>query len=583
MSTMKTVTVLALGVAIGLGAARFWPAADSEGGGEGSSSGERKPLYWVAPMDPNYKRDKPGKSPMGMDLIPVYPEDLAGEGDSPGTVKISPDVVNNLGVRTALAQRIRMVDRIQTVGHVDYPEDTLTHVHARVSGWVEKLHVKAEGDPVEAGQPLFEIYSPELVNAQEEYLLALQRGNKALVNAARERLEALHLPEQTIRALKKRRKVFQRVTMNAPASGVVLKLPIREGFYVKPATTMMSIGTLDEVWVLTEVYQRQADLVQAGDPVTVTSDFLPGEVFEGVVDYVYPALDPKTRTLPVRVRLANPGNRLKPNMFADVRIEPQKASMETLVVPREAVIRTGTMDRVVLALGDGKFKSVMVRLGRVNVDWAEIVEGIMEGDRVVTSAQFLLDSESSVNSDFVRMNHGDEAQNVPAEVWVEARVESVMADHGMLTLTHKAIPEWEWPEMTMDFTTADGVDISAVREGMIIHVQITKADDGSYPITGVHVPEDAQSDVSVIDQAWTGATVKAVMTDHRMLTLDHDPIPEWGWPAMQMDFLVDEDVDISRLKVGDRIRIQVAKTTDGHSPIIGIETESQQHGEEGQR
>ena len=570
MSAIKTVAVLLLGVVLGATAMRFWPSDTSEGGE--SASGERKPLYWVAPMDPNYKRDKPGKSPMGMDLIPVYPEDLAGGSDSPGTVKISPDVINNLGVRTAPVQQIRMVDAIQTVGHVEYAEDLLEHVHSRVSGWVEKLYVRAEGDPVEKGQPLYEIYSPELVNAQEEYLLALQRGNKGLIEAAHDRLKALELSDQAIARLKKTRKVSQRVTMRAPAGGIVIKLGIREGFFVKPAKTLMSIGTLDEVWVQTEVYQRQADLVRAGDPVTVETDFLPGERFSGVVDYVYPALDPKTRTLPVRVKLANSDYRLKPNMYMDVRIEPQAAAKETLAVPREAVIRTGTMDRVVLALGDGKFKSVKVRLGRVNVDWAEILEGLESGDRVVTSAQFLLDSESSVNSDFVRMHHDGEGEPEPTEVWVEARVESVMADHGMLTLTHQAIPEWEWPEMTMDFTTAEGVDLSNVQPGMNIHVQIRKDEEGNYPIVAVHVPdEQGSTPADVTDTAWTEATVKAVMPDHRMLTLDHDPIPVWGWPAMQMDFLVDEAVDISQLKVGDRIRIQVGKTADGHTPIIGIE------------
>ncbi len=569
MSAAKHIVVLVLGAALGAGAMYFLPQETSDG--EGSDSGERKPLYWVAPMDPNYKRDKPGKSPMGMDLIPVYPEDLAGGGDSSGTVSISPDVVNNLGVRTAQAQMMRLVDTIHTVGHVEYAEDRLEHVHSRVSGWVEKLHVRAEGDPVEKGQPLYEIYSPELVNAQEEYLIALQRGNKSLVQAAHDRLMALELSHATIERLKKTRKVAQRVTMLAPAGGVVLELGIREGYYVKPATTIMSIGTLDEVWVLTEVYQRQADLVRAGDPVVVTTDFLPGEQFEGVVDYVYPALDAKTRTLPVRVRLANPGHRLKPNMYVDVRIQPQAAATETLVVPREAVIRTGTMDRVVLALGDGKFKSVKVRLGRVNVDWAEILEGLEKGDRVVTSAQFLLDSESSVNSDFVRMNHGEQEADQVNEVWVEARVESVMADHGMLTLTHKAIPEWEWPEMTMDFTTAEGVDLSGVEAGMTIHVQIRKDEGGNYPIVAVHVPDGQAGGSDVTDTAWTEATVKAVMADHRMLTLDHDPIPVWGWPAMQMDFLVAEGVDISGLQVGDRIRIQVGKTADGHTPIIGIE------------
>lgn len=570
MNTLRLVLVLVLGAAIGMAASRYWPA-NAVGDNAEASSDEKNPLYWVAPMDPNYKRDKPGKSPMGMDLVPVYADDLGGGSDSPGTIKVDPDVVNNIGVRTALAQKIRMADAIRTVGNVVYAEDQLVHVHSRVNGWIEKLYVRAEGDPVKKGQPLFEIYSPELVNAQEEYLLALQRDNKALIEAARERLKALELPSSTIRKLKKTRKVLQRITIPSPAKGVVLKLPIRQGFYVKPATTMMSIGSLDEVWVQTEVDQRQADLVRAGDPVIVESDFLPGERFEGAVDYVYPALNAKTRTLPVRVRLDNPGNRLKPNLYADVRITPQMSNKETLAVPREAVIRTGSMDRVVLALGDGKFKSIKVRLGRVNMDWAEILDGLEVGDRVVSSAQFLLDSESSVNSDFVRMHHGNQESEVPHEVWVDAKVESVMADHGMLTLRHQAIPEWEWPEMVMDFNTADDVDLSGVEKGMKVRVQIQKDDGNNYLVVALQMSSDDDGEGGIVDKASTEATVKAVMPDHRMLTLDHDPIPAWGWPAMKMDFLVTEGLDISSLKVGDRIRVEVGKSGDGHTPIVGIE------------
>ena len=362
-----------------------------------SATAADEPLYWVAPMDANYRRDKPGKSPMGMDLVPVYAQ-------AAGTVEISPEVVNNLGVRTAPVARGALSTRISTVGYVQYDEDRLVHVHPRVEGWIEKLYVKAAGDPVQQGEPLYELYSPQLVNAQEELLLALKRNSERLVDAARDRLLALQLTPEFIATLERERKVRQTVTFRAPHSGVIDNLNIREGFYVKPGTTLMSVGALDDVWVEAEVFERQAALVQVGQPVTMTLDYAPGRNWRGQVDYIYPSLDEKNRTLRVRLRFANDDRTLKPNMFAQVVIEVARQD-DVLVVPREALIRTGEQDRVVLALGEGRFKSVAVAPGRMDEDSIEILQGLEQGDTVVVSAQFLLDSESSRSSDFKRMHH----------------------------------------------------------------------------------------------------------------------------------------------------------------------------------
>ena len=364
---------------------------------------ERQALYWVAPMDPNYRRDKPGKSPMGMDLVPVYADRGAGHADSPGTVAIAPEVSNSLGVRTAVAERRVMRTEITTVGYVRYDQERLVHVHPRVQGWVEKLYVKAAGDPVKKGQPLYTLYSPQLVNAQEELVLAVRRGDTRLITAAENRLEALQIERSLIDALKHTPAIRQTLTFYAPQSGVVDKLNIREGFFVEPGTTLMSIGALDEVWVEAEVFERQAALVSAGLPAVMTLDYLPGQRWQGTVDYVYPTLDPRTRTARVRLRFANPDALLKPNMFATVAIQAQ-AEDDVLAIPKEAVIRTGAQDRVVLALGEGRFKSVAVELGRLNAEYAAIQSGLKAGERVVISAQFLLDSESSKTADFRRMD-----------------------------------------------------------------------------------------------------------------------------------------------------------------------------------
>jgi len=376
--------------------------------GDQSNSGQvdaARPLYWVAPMDPDYRREGPGKSPMGMDLVPVYADQ--SQAAEAGSVRISPAVVNNLGVRTEQAAVTPWSEAIRTVGYVTYDEDRLVHIHPRVSGWIERLYVTAQGDPVQQGQPLYELYSPELVNAQEELLLAMKRNNGALIEAASSRLSALAISEAFIEGLREQGVVRQTVTFRAAQSGVVDTLGVREGFYVDPDTKLMSIGSLDEVWVEAEVFERQASLLRKDLPVTMTLAYWPGRQWQGKVDYVYPTLDPDLRTARVRLRFDNADSALKPNMFAQVQILSD-GTESVLSVPGEAVIRTGTQDRVVLAQGEGRFKSVAVVPGRVGTSRVEILEGLSAGDRVVTSAQFLLDSESSRDSDFKRMEAPDD-------------------------------------------------------------------------------------------------------------------------------------------------------------------------------
>ena len=369
-----------------------------------TDSPKKQPLYWVAPMDPDYRRDQPGKSPMGMDLIPVYEEDSSAA--EAGAVTISPNVINNLGVRTAPVTRGELDLSVQTVGYVQYDEDRLVHIHPRVEGWVEKLYVNAAGDPVEKGAPLYALYSPTLVNAQEELLLARRRSNQLLITAAVERLSALQVPEAEIDRLQKTGKVSQTVTLRAPQSGVLDNLMIREGMFVRPGMEMMSIGQLEHIWVIGEVFERQAMSVREGDEVRMYLDHLPGREWHGRVDYIYPSLNTKTRTTQVRIHFDNPDGFLRPGMFAQLAIETRPLQ-DALLIPSEALIRTGHQSRVVLALGSGRFKSVAVDVGRVTDKRVEIVSGLKEGDRVVTSAQFLIDSESSKTSDFRRMYHGD--------------------------------------------------------------------------------------------------------------------------------------------------------------------------------
>jgi len=365
-----------------------------------AENGEREILYWVAPMDANYRRDKAGKSPMGMELVPVYADEAGSDGSS---VTIAPEVIQNLGIRTAVAERSRLWRSIDTVGYVDFDESKVSHIHLRTEGWIEHLAVHSEGDRIRKGEKLLELYSPELVNAQSEFVQALAGGNRSLIQASQERLSALGIPAEQIKTLKKSRKVNQNIVIRAPQDGVVSNLAVRHGMFIKPDKQVMSLADLSSVWLVAEIFERQADWVKVGQTAEVSLAFLPGHTWEGQVEYIYPSLDPKTRTLKARLRFPNPDEALKPNMYANVKIYGG-AKDDVVVIPVEALIRTGREERVVIALGDGRFESRTVTAGIESGDWVAIIEGIQPGDRVVTSGQFLIDSEASLKASTQRMS-----------------------------------------------------------------------------------------------------------------------------------------------------------------------------------
>jgi Cu(I)/Ag(I) efflux system membrane fusion protein len=355
-------------------------------------------------MDANYRRDKPGKSPMGMELVPVYADEASGDGSS---VTIAPEVVQNLGVRTAVAERSRLWRGIDTVGYVDYDESKVSHIHLRTEGWVEDLAVESEGERVKKGQRLFNLYSPELVNAQEEFVQALNVGNQGLISASRSRLKALGIPVSLIKRLERDRKARQAIPIYASQDGVVSSLSVREGMFIKPATRVMSLADLSSVWLLAEIFERQADWVEVGQPAEVRLAFLPGRTWEGKVEYIYPSLDPKTRTLKARLRFPNPGESLKPNMYANVKIYGGPKD-NVIVIPIEALIRTGREERVIIALGEGRFEPRPVRAGIESGEWVEIIDGIEAGEKIVVSGQFLIDSEASLKASMMRMSEPQE-------------------------------------------------------------------------------------------------------------------------------------------------------------------------------
>jgi Cu(I)/Ag(I) efflux system membrane fusion protein len=362
-----------------------------------STAAPGKPLYYRHPHDPNRTSPVPKQDEMGMDYIPVYPDAAGPE------VRISPAVINNLGVRTAPAELTTPRNAAATVGYVMYDERRMQQVQPRAEGWIEGLELRAVGESVRAGQRLFTLYSPMLESAQQEYLDALRIGNRDLIDASRERLRALGLEAGSTERLARGGRASGRVAFTAPISGVVTELAVREGAMVTPNMTVLTITELNSLWVIAEVPESQAAWVHAGTAAELSLPSLPGETLAGHVDYVYPDLDMETRTLRARVVLEHPPAGIRPNMLANVTLVGE-AGAPAVTVPRSALIRSGKQDRVVVALGEGRFAPRHVVAGPESGDRVVIRDGLAEGENVVVAGQFLLDSEANLRAGLQRLS-----------------------------------------------------------------------------------------------------------------------------------------------------------------------------------
>ncbi len=381
-----------------------------------SDQQEREILYWKAPMNPDEIYDEPGKSKMGMDLVPVYADEATGPE---GMVKINPVVVQNMNVRTAEATQKDLSSTVNTVGRVEYDERKLHNVNTKISGWIEDLFVDYTGKMVRRGQPLFSIYSPELVTTQQEYLLALKTrdkvgassfetiraGGNSLLKATRQRLENWDIPESAIKRLEQTGEVKKAIELKAPADGVVLHKNAVAGEYIKAGSNVYRIADLSTVWVQASVYDYEVPWLQEGQPAHMELSYQPGKMYRGKVDYIYPTLNEKSRTVQVRLAFNNPELALKPGMYANVNIQTRPKEDAT-VIPNEAIIRTGERNIVFVSKGDGAFEPREVTLGREGGERnneIEILSGVKPGEKIVTSAQFLFDSESRLQEAIQKM------------------------------------------------------------------------------------------------------------------------------------------------------------------------------------
>lgn len=378
-------------------------------------SGEKVIKYWQAPMDPTYIRDEPGKSPMGMDLVPVY-EDGSPEDDT--AVHIRPGVIQQMGVKTAPVERTTVFRHLRTIGEVEVGEDELSVVNLRFSGWVEKIYADKTGDRVDKGDVLFNIYSPELVAAQEEYLLALrsQGEDSSLARSARRKLELWNISSWDIHRIVEAGVSRRTVAIRAPQSGFLLHKNVVEGARVKGGTDLYRIGNLDRIWVTAEIYEADTPWVEVGQPAQMELTNIQGEVLEGEVSYIYPTLNPVSRTMTVRLEFENPGVRLKPGMFATVHVQFRRKD-DVIAVPSEAILSSGRRKLVFVAHGKGAFEPREVTTGLVgDRELTEVLTGLDDGELVVTSGQFLLDSESQLKEALAKILAAvDEQDLAPVE------------------------------------------------------------------------------------------------------------------------------------------------------------------------
>ena len=501
---------------------RNQPAADSTAAtassGTGTAAGSvktRKVLYYRNPMGLADTSPTPKKDPMGMDYIPVYEGEDEGTDKKAGAnqIRISTEKIQKLGVRTEAATMRALGKTVRAAGRVEPDERRIFAISPKFEGYVERLHVNVTGQPVAKGQPLFEVYSPELVSAQREYAIAAQgvqamgaaggealAGMKQLADSSLARLRNWDLSPEQIAALVKTGEARRTITFRSPASGIITEKKALQGMRFMPGEMLYQVTDLSSVWVLADVFEQDIGLVKTGARASVKINAYPGKVFEGRITYVYPTLKAETRTIPVRVELANPGQLLKPAMFSQVEMQVG-ARAPVLTVPDSAVIDSGTRRIVLVQLQEGRFEPREVKLGGRSENYVEVQEGVKEGEQVVVAANFLIDAESNLKAAISGLGSGSAAAAAsatpgapgatapagPATVGHKAQgtVDRVDAKAGTVSLNHGPIPTLKWPAMTMEFKVANPTLLKDLKPGAPVSFEFVERQPGEWVITSL--------------------------------------------------------------------------------------------------
>ena len=524
-SIVKLIIVVAL-IAAALAAGYWWGSRKDESGrmkaetagasnADSAKKSERRVLYYRNPMGQPDTSPVPKKDPMGMDYIPVY------EGGEPGAdgpvVKINPDKVQKLGVRTETVELRELTRTVQAVATIQANERQLHTVSPRFEGWIQKLHVNTTGQLVRQGEPLLEVYSPDLVTAQQEYLIAwkgvqsvkgaspeVEAGMRTLVDSALQRLRNWDISETELQRLQQEGKARQSLTLRAQAGGVVLEKRAVAGMRFMPGEMLYQIADLSSVWLLADVFEQDLATVRPGQAATIKVDAYPEKQFNGRITFVYPTVTPETRTAKVRIELANGQGLLKPAMYARVEIASGSGKAKVLAVPDSAVLDSGTRQVVLVDLGEGRFDPRAVKLGARADGYVEVLEGVKAGEAVVVSANFLIDAESNLKAALGGLGHGTHAAKAdgkgpdkadkagagaaaggPVTHRAEGSVEAVDPAGGSVTLAHAPVASLKWPAMSMEFRAKDPAVLRALKPGQKITFEFIDAGKGEFLILGI--------------------------------------------------------------------------------------------------
>ena len=509
VTAVAALVVIALAAGFWLGKTRSLPSADTP---PEVSATDRKILYYRNPMGLSDISPVPKKDPMGMDYIPIY----AGEEPASGNneVKISLEKIQKLGFKTEVVAPRELTRTVRAVSTVQPDERNLYTVAPKFEGWIQRLYINTTGQAVKKGDALMEVYSPDLVTAQHEYLIAKKgtqqvenggldaiEGMQRLGESALQRLRNWDISESDLKAVQKEGRVSQNLTLRSPAGGIVLEKKAIQGQRFMPGETLYQIADLSNVWMLADVFEQDLALVRKGQTATIRIDAYPDQLFNGKVTYIYPTVNPATRTAKVRVELPNGQRLLKPDMYGRVEIVSHGSKEKVLAVPDSAVLHSGTRQVVLIDLGDGRFEPRTVKLGPHADGYAEVLGGLTEGEKVVVKANFLIDAESNLKAALGAFGHGGHGSapsekssvrnspSTPTQSEIhrgEGVVEAIDFAHATITLAHGPIASLAWPEMVMDFRVRDPAELGTLKPGQKLAFEMIEESVGEYVIVRLH-------------------------------------------------------------------------------------------------